>query len=178
MREAIFIPLVVFLLIACADEHRIVLSRHSSGSVYEELILNKPIRDDSIGNKIIYREDGRVQCRGGYMKGRKHGYWTCYRPNGSVAWSASYKEGKEYGEVHCYYEHETWTRLNVSNGSREGPTTEYHYDSTAKKYFFIYGQYVNDQKTGLWIYADTLGNKLCDVWYQQGYPIDTIFYPE
>ena len=119
MQKLILIILVGFCLNSCKQKTEIILSKYNNGNTHEVLILSKPLTKDSIGTKKIYFEDGKLNCEGGYKKGKRNGEWTCYYPNSRIEWQGNFKDDKENGEVLCNYSNGTWRKTNFLNGIKD-----------------------------------------------------------
>lgn len=94
----------------------------------------KPNETETSAPKIVdveeYHENGAVKMRGKTVNGERQGMWESYYPTG-------YK----------------WSETTFANGRKEGLTTTY-YPNGMMRYT---GHYYDDERTGLWIFYDTLG---------------------
>jgi antitoxin component YwqK of YwqJK toxin-antitoxin module len=176
MKIFLFVAFIWLFFSGCRSESRVVLAFHENGTPHEVLVFSRPITQDSIGTKYLYRANGKIQCQGGYKNGERHGDWVCYFQDGRVKWKGSFLEGLENGEIYCGRDNETWYKLTVKEGIPEGPTTEFNFDSVNNVSFLVEGQYKNGLESGTWSVTDTLGNVMSEITFESGIPIDTTYY--
>ncbi len=168
MKKTILILLSIILIASCRKEKEVILSKHENGQIHEIITYQLPITDDSIGIKRLFYENGKLQCKGGYRKGKRHGKWKCENRNGEINWEGNYNNGIENGEFYCRYEDGSWRKFNSENGKRIGETVEYNFDSTINNFVYVYGQYENDLETGVWSWQDILGRKMQEMNFEKG----------
>lgn len=151
MKNIQIILTINIFLISCRSETINVLSTYDNGQVKEQLISGIDTVPKGYELKQIFHNDGTLKCQGTKLNDQRDGRWNCYSENGELEWTANYSQGTENGLTECFYSNGTWKKTNLVNGTYEGSTTEYNFDSLENTYFFVYGQYENNLEHGLWI---------------------------
>lgn len=88
--------------------------------------------NDSLNRvELAYHPDGALLSQGRVADGRRDGEWKSFHANGQL-----------------------WSVHNYTNGQQQGEYRVYYPDGTPR----IEGQYLNDDKTGTWIFFTETGD--------------------
>ena len=108
-------------------------------------VVGEGVKQEIVG-RITYYENGEIEIKGEYEKGKKHGKHEYYDENGQIIKEETYKDGK-----------------------LDGLTTEW-YESGQKR---IEGSYKDGERTDTWKSWDSLGIETSAFdWFQKGYNAD------
>ena len=162
---------ISIILTSCnhQDKLKVVLVKFPDDSIQEVIYYDLPITSDSTGIKEIYFNNGKLQAKGNYKNGKRTGKWVCYRRSGKLEWRADYQDGKENGTTECFEENGSWRKMTVTNGCKNGPTTEFNTDSTGRQ-VWVYGQYKDCKEDGLWIWKNKDKKILMKEFFKDGIP--------
>ncbi|WP_324023730.1 hypothetical protein QSV08_12830 [Maribacter sp. BPC-D8] len=139
------------------------------------LVLKSSIYDPDNGKKIYYYSNGEKKLEYSLVNGKMEGISNVYYENGQLKKTGTYKnnlangnfieyneEGlklyeykqlnnKKNGNLIAYEDNKISYTVNFVNGNFHGKNIEYYYtDDTDKLYTKIIGNYINDEKSGLW----------------------------
>lgn len=103
------------------------------------------------GEFVGYYENGEKSITGTVLNGKKNGLVTEYDNTGNKKSEQYYKDGEYDGKYTAFDENGKVTQTcNFTNGKKNGPFVEYFYKSNGEVYLQNGGNYLNDQKDGLW----------------------------
>ncbi len=105
-------------------------------------VVGEGVKQEIVG-RITYYENGEIEIKGEYEKGKKHGKHKYYDENGQIIKEETYKDGKLDGQFTGWYE----------SGQKR-----------------IAGSYKDGKHTGIWTSWDSLGIETSAAdWFQKGY---------
>lgn len=97
-----------------------------------------------------YAQDRCLISEGEISKGKLEGEWKYYYRNGALSSKRMFKDNKLSGDYIAYYPNgEIDFKLVTENGNSEGLSVGYYSDG---KTIYNAGNYLNDQKWGMWNY--------------------------
>ena len=113
MKHLLLIPLVLFVLSCGKPQREVVVSKWNNGNPKKvNYVIGEGVKQEIVG-RITYDENGEVNTKGEYKKGKKHGKHEYYDENGYITKEEYYKDGKKDGK---------WTRW-----SKNGHITKEEY---------------------------------------------------
>ena len=79
-----------------------IVRKHDNGNPYVVIYTQGPLNERVM--EELYYENGQLDYRGHYKKGREHGSWIYYWPNGKLKSQEYYEKGLEEGVMYDYNE--------------------------------------------------------------------------
>jgi antitoxin component YwqK of YwqJK toxin-antitoxin module len=125
-------------------------------------------KDDSLkikhGPFEYYSKSGKLISRGVYFNNKKLGLWRQWYENGAIRDSAVYKNGVETGLSVGYYENGTtlYKKFFDTEGNGNGTDTVYYLNGNTRHY----GTYLNNERTGTWIYWRDDNSKASEIKFE------------
>lgn len=117
------------------------------------LIKKFGIYDYKNGKKSDYYDDGTIKSEYTLVNGKLNGAYTLYDEYGNVAKKGTFKDDETVGKVIQYNKDGLIDGdYYLLNGKFNGLSNSYYYDDSSKVLSLKeFGQYVDDEKTGIWV---------------------------
>lgn len=147
MKNTLLILLCAVLLLSSCDDnlHEKIISTFPNGTPTKVEFYKLQDNVEILVKHIRFYENGEKREEGHYMNDLKHGEWTYWYENGNI-----------------------WSKGFFNNGLRDGATNVY-YKSGKPQYE---GFYSLGETDGKWIFWDSEGIKVKEVYYEKGKLVD------
>jgi len=126
-------------------------------------------KDGSVIKRISYYTNGNIDSERNYKNGKEDGVSKQYTLDGTLKSEKNYVNGKQVGRQMQYYTSNQADYIQISNysanGKKEGEFIETFVDTDNIKQK---GNYVNDQKDGLWLTGTLRGADMKEETYKNG----------
>lgn len=164
---------------------------------YEDSIPQSILIFDKTGSKAkvkLYYNDGNLAAEGNYINQQKDSVWKYYSYyTHLLVYSDSYKNGLKHGAETVYYENgQPFQITQWVEGKKAGQWIQYFPEGKIKAactyenntlhgsyhaYYstghpFLQGNYINGRKHGMWIYFNENGEKISEIEYRAGIPLN------
>lgn len=107
------------------------------------------------GNGTWWYGNGKVELKGQFVEGDRHGKWTWYFPNGKIKTEGEYLFGKKHGVWNSYFKNGKLNTVeNYNLGELHGERIYYYYNGQMDNKVL----YVNGQQNGKMYFYDEEGN--------------------
>ncbi|SVD66562.1 uncharacterized protein METZ01_LOCUS419416, partial [marine metagenome] len=141
MKKILLIALL--LIVGCEKPQReMIVAKWDNGTPKKvNYVVGEGVKQEIVG-RITYYENGEIEIKGEYEKGKKHGKHDYYDENGQIIKEETYKDGKLDGQFTGWY------------------------DSGQKR---IEGSYKDGKHTDIWTSWDSSGVETsASDWFQKG----------
>jgi antitoxin component YwqK of YwqJK toxin-antitoxin module len=132
--------LVIFAIISCTHETKIMEETYPNGSPKRECIYQGKDASRELIRETTWYPNKKVQMSGEFKEKKRNGKWIYYYENGNVWSEGFFKDGKSDGKRTTYYE----------NGR-----------------IFYEGYYQEDRRVGIWKFYDEKGTLVKSVDYNK-----------
>lgn len=132
--------LVIFAIISCTHETKIMEETYPNGSPKRECIYKGKDASRELIRETTWYPNKKVQMSGEFKEKKRNGKWIYYYENGNVWSEGFFKDGKSDGKRTTYYE----------NGR-----------------IFYEGYYQEDRRVGIWKFYDEKGTLVKSVDYNK-----------
>lgn len=120
-----------------------------------------------IGDWKYYFENGKLEQSGKYDNNFISGKWLWYYPNGIVLREEYYRKGKLDGH---YIENDSLGKVvlegDYADGLKQGKWFRFINDHKEE------GEYVDDERNGVWVYTHSNGNKMFEGKFELGVAVE------
>ena len=103
MKKILLIALL--LIVGCEKPQReMIVAKWDNGTPKKvNYVIGEGVKQEIVG-RITYYENGEIEIKGEYEKGKKHGKHKYYDENGQIIKEETYKDGKLDGQFTGWYE--------------------------------------------------------------------------